>query len=93
MIKFCPNCGYKLSSEGGNPPQNAVGEELGSSLDDYVGTDEQGIRIAVPKVLDNRKRLMELRNRPAPTIRPVRMDTEMDKYGSLVVGEGLVQEN
>jgi hypothetical protein len=35
---------------------------------------------------------MDLRNRPAPIIKPVRNDGEMDKFGDLVVGEGLQQE-
>ena len=84
-LNYCPRCGYKLTIEEIKP------EEI-SILEGYESVDESGIKIAIPGVLDNRKRLMELRNRPIPIIRPVRNDGEMDKFGSLVVGEGLIQE-
>lgn len=89
MLNFCPQCGYKLLPEEGNPSQNTVQQVAGSVIDEYSGT---GIKVAVPGVLDNRKRLMQLRNRPVPIIRPVRNDGEMDKFGDLIIGEGLQQE-
>ena len=93
-MRYCPSCGYKLSSSEPEVPQNAVQEVTGSILEGYVGTEtnESGVKMAVPGVLDNRERLMQLRNRPTPIIKPVRMDGEMDKFGDLVVGEGLVQD-
>ena len=83
MINYCPRCGFRLTTE--EPEQSSV-------LEDYEVVDESGIKVAVPGVLDNRKRLIELRNRRPPVVHPVRNDSEMDKFGSLVVGEGLVQE-
>jgi hypothetical protein len=101
MIHFCPSCGFDLSKvsdikvEG---PQNRSGEvdeaKNTSILDAYEPKEtESGVEIAKPTKLDNNQRLIKLRNRPMPIIQAKRMDTEMDKFGDLVVGNGLTQED
>ena len=106
MIKYCPNCGHDLSKMIDNidfnveATQNRSGEVTGtperSLLDDYgVNETPEGVKVAKPKVLDNRKRLLRLARRPSPVVPLKRMDTEMDgfAYGgeSLAIGEGLQQ--
>ena len=101
MIHFCPFCGNdlsKISSEEKQVPQNqpseVVGTENVSILDSYEPTvTESGVEIAKPRYLDNKDRLMRLRNRPMPIVKVKRMDTEMDQFGDLVVGSGLQQED
>lgn len=106
MIKYCPNCGYNLSKMIDNidfnveAAQNRAGEVAGTSesslLDDYgINETPEGVKIAKPKVLDNKKRLLRLARRPIPVVPLKRMDTEMDSFSyageSLAIGEGLQQ--
>ena len=101
MIHFCPSCGFdlsKISDIKEEVPQNRFGEVSGtenvSILDAYEPSEtETGIEIAKPTKLDNKQRLIKLRNRPMPIIQAKRMDTEMDQFGDLVVGNGLMQED
>ncbi len=97
-MKFCPFCGNdlsKISSEGKQVPQISSGEVVASVLDDYSGTNDtfNGIEVAKPEYLDNQRRLLRLRNRPIPIVKVQRMDEELDKFGDLIVGSGLIQED
>lgn len=96
MIHFCPNCGYKLSEIEPEAPQNASGEVTGSILEDYQAViTPDGVEIAQPEVLDNKKRLQQLARRPIPIVVPKRMDTELDDFNykgeKMFFGEGLEQ--
>lgn len=76
--------------------QNEPKEEKSSILDDYTVTKtKEGVEIAQPELLDNRKRLQILARRPEPIIVPKRMDTELDSFTykgeKLFFGEGLQQ--
>lgn len=100
MIRYCPSCGFDLidmssSKKGGS--QNRLHEEAASILDDYKGKNDlpdtyKGVEVAKPTYLDNRKRLIQLANRPRPILKTKRMDTEMDKFGDLTIGQGLQEE-
>lgn len=89
--KHCPNCGFKLESE----PEKVSGSDE-NFLQEYATTQtKEGVEIAQPKYLDNKKRLMQLRQRPAPIIQPKTLDGGLDsityKGERLSIGEGVTQ--
>lgn len=97
MIKYCPNCAYdlsKISVSEVEVPQNRLQEPVGSLLDEYDAQPKEvnGIEVAQPTRLDNKRRLLNLARRPEPIVEKKRMDGELDQFGDLIVGEGLQQE-
>jgi hypothetical protein len=107
-VSYCPNCGFDLgsipkkleedTSSLPKTPQNRLHEVSGteeSILSDYLAGNAG---LAVPKVSDYRERYKKHQLRAsdvktsAPIVPLVRMDSEMDKFGDLVIGEGIEQE-
>jgi hypothetical protein len=103
-VKYCPNCGYKLTEDTSpvpETPQNRLsGESRLENAENEVleGYLVENSGLAVPKVSDYRERYKnhKLRSGDIRTSAPIvplkRMDNEMDKFGDLVFGEGLEQE-
>lgn len=100
---YCPKCGFKfeigdMSSVEETTPQNRLSEVPTTEtdvVDEYLSGAEG---VAIPKVSNYREKfkkhqLTPMDVRTGVTKVPIlKGDAEMDKFGDLVVGEGLVQE-
>ena len=79
-------------------PQRGSGEVSRTEIEVLEGYLGENTGIAVPKVSDYRERFKKHKIRAndvratGQNVPLVRMDTEMDRFGDLVIGEGLEQE-